>query len=116
MRRLLEKIRILFGRERFSDELDEEMAFHREQTAREFEAAGMPADEARYAAARQFGNTTRLKERSHEAVGFRGESVMQDLRFAARQLRKNPGFTITAILMLALGMGASVAIFAFVDA
>ncbi len=65
---------------------------------------------------REFGNTTRLKEQSHEVVGFRFETVLQDLHFAIRQLRRSPGFTLTAILMLALGMGASVAIFAFVDA
>ena len=49
-------------------------------------------------------------------MGFRFETVWQDLRFAVRQLRRSPGFTLTAILMLALGTGASVAIFAFVDA
>ena len=58
----------------------------------------------------------RLREQSHDMVGFRFESVLQDFRFAIRQLRKNPGFTATATLMLALGMCASVAIFAFVDA
>jgi macrolide transport system ATP-binding/permease protein len=114
--RTLRKFQILFRREQFNIELDEEMAFHRDEAMRQFEADGMTPDAARSAAARQFGNTTRLKERSHEMVGFRFESVVQDLRFAVRQLRKNPGFTLTAILMLALGMGASVAIFAFVDA
>jgi macrolide transport system ATP-binding/permease protein len=114
--RTLRKFQILFRREQFNTELDEEMAFHRDEAIRQFEAEGMTPDLARYAAARQFGNTTLLKERSHEMVGFRFESVVQDLRFAVRQLRKNPGFTLTAILMLALGMGASVAIFAFVDA
>jgi len=65
---------------------------------------------------RQFGNATRVRERSHEVVRFKMETVVQDLRFALRQLRKNPGFALTAILILALGIGASVAIFAFVDA
>ena len=49
-------------------------------------------------------------------VGFRAETVLQDLRFALRQMRQNPGFALTAILILALGMGVSVAIFGFVDA
>jgi len=110
------KVRALFGREQFAGELDEEMAFHREQMARELEAEGMTPEAARYAAARQFGNATRLRERSHEVVGFRAETVALDLRFAVRQLRKNPGFAMTAILMLALGIGASTAIFSFVDA
>ena len=112
----VKRLSILFCRKQFSGELDEEMAFHREQAAREFEAAGMTPETARYAAVRQFGNATRLKERSHEVVGFSFETVVQDLRFAFRQLRKNPGFAATAILILALGIGASVAIFAFVDA
>src|ERR1700678_2532193 len=114
--RFVKKITMLFGRQRFNGELDEEMAFHRSQVERDFIASGMPAKDARYAAMRQFGNATRLKEKSHEVVEFRAETVMQDLRFALRQLRKNPGFAITAILILSLGIGASVAIFAFVDA
>jgi predicted permease len=114
--RFAKKLAILFGRQRFSRELDEEMAFHREQAEKEFLSAGMTPEEARHAAMRQFGNATRLKEKSHEVVGFHAETVLQDLRFALRQLRKNPGFAATAILILALGIGASVAIFAFVDA
>jgi macrolide transport system ATP-binding/permease protein len=114
--RFFRKLQILFRRERFASELDEEMAFHRAETAREFEAEGMMPEDARYAAMRQFGNTTRFKERSQETVGFRMESILQDLRFAARQLRKNPGFAWTAVLVLALGICASVSIFAFVDA
>ena len=73
-------------------------------------------ESAHYAAKRQFGNATQLKEQAHEIVSFRFETVLQDFRFAIRQLRKNFGFTFTAIGMLALGMCASVAIFAFVDA
>ena len=57
-----------------------------------------------------------MQEQSQNVVAFRVESMLQDLRFAVRQLRKNPGFAGTAILVLALGMAASVAIFAFVDA
>jgi macrolide transport system ATP-binding/permease protein len=114
--RFLRKLGILFRRERFGNELEEEMAFHREQTEQELIDGGMKPEEARFAAMRRFGNTTRLKEQSHEATGFAAESVWQDFRFALRQLRRNPGFAATAVLVLALGICASVAIFAFVDA
>ena len=112
----LRKLKLLAGRPRFRRELDEEMDFHRAERQRELEAAGMSAKQARSAAAREFGNLEQLKERSTEAVGFRFETVAQDLRFALRQLRRNPGFAATAVVILALGVGASVAIFAFVDA
>ena len=114
--RFLTKLSILLGRERFGDELDEEMAFHRQQAETEFIAGGMTPEDARYRALRQFGNATKLSEQSHEVVTFKMETVVQDLRFAVRQLRKKPGFAMTTILILALGFGASVAIFAFVDA
>jgi macrolide transport system ATP-binding/permease protein len=114
--RFVKRISMLFGRGRFGSELDEEMTFHREQAEKDFISAGMAPEAAKYAAMRQFGNATRLKERSHEVVGFKVETVGQDLKFAVRQLRKNPGFAATAIVILALGIGASVAIFAFVDA
>src|SRR6266849_2970375 len=114
--RFFQKLGMLLRRERFNSELEEEMSFHREQKERELRDAGMAPEAAHHAAMREFGNGTRLKEQSHEVVGFRFETVWQDFRFAIRQLRRSPGFTLTAILMLALGIGASVAIFAFVDA
>ena len=110
------KLSILFRRNRFRSELEEEMEFHRAQATKDLEAGGMSPENAQSAARRQFGNEMRLKEKSHEVVGFRVETVVQDLRFAARQLRKNPGYACVAILILALGMGVSVAIFGFVDA
>ncbi len=113
--RWLRKIAVLLRRTRFDQELQEEMAFHQEQAAKEFESMGITPEAARYAAMRQFGNATVLKERSHEVMGFRAETVVQDLRFAARQLRRSPGLAVTAILVLALGIGASTAIFGFVD-
>ena len=110
------KLRILFTRDRFNSELDEEMSFHREQAQREMRSDGLPADAAQHASRRQFGNDVLLKEKSHEVVGFRIESVFQDFRFALRQLHKNPGFAVVAILVLTLGIAASVSIFSFVDA
>jgi macrolide transport system ATP-binding/permease protein len=114
--KFLGKLSLLFRRKRFGNDLDEEMEFHREQAERELVAGGMTPVAAHYAAMRQFGNATRVKEKSHEVVGFSFETIGQDIRFAIRQLRKNPGFAATAILILALGIASSVAIFAFVDA
>ncbi|HVU46906.1 MAG TPA: ABC transporter permease [Terracidiphilus sp.] len=116
MKRFLNKLALLFRRDQFRNELDEEMAFHRVQVEQELVDGGMPREMARTAAMRQFGNATRLNEQSREVVGFRIESVIQDLRFALRQLRRSPGFALTATAILALGMGVSVAIFSFVDA
>ena len=114
--RFFRKMWILVRREKFRDELAEEMAFHREHAEQEFQTDGMPGEAARYAARRQFGNAAQTLEQSHAVVSFGFETALQDFRFAIRQLRKNPGFAATAILVLALGIGASVAIFAFVDA
>jgi macrolide transport system ATP-binding/permease protein len=114
--RLLRKLTVLFRRQSFDQDLQEEMTFHQEQAAKEFEAGGIAPEAAHYAAIRQFGNATLLQERSHEVVAFRVETVAQDLRFALRQLRRSPGFAVTAVLVLALGIGASTAISGFVDA
>jgi predicted permease len=114
--RFLRRVRLLAERRKFRDELNEEMEFHRVSAESAFFDAGMTAGAAHYKARRQFGNATRLSEQSYEAVSFRAETVWQDIRFALRQLRRSPGFTLTAILILALGMGANLAIFAFVDA
>src|SRR5579863_2776572 len=115
MIRFFKKLRILFSRERFHNELEEEMAFHREQQEKALQSAGVDPEEAHYAATRQFGNTTRLMEDSVEAVGFRFETVVQDFRYAFRQLRRNPGFACTAVVILGLGIGASTAIFSAVN-
>jgi len=106
----------IFDRKKFRTELEEEMTFHREQMERELRANGMKPEAARHVAAVQFGNAVRVREQSHEVLAFRTETVLQDIRFALRQLRNNPGFAMTAVVILALGIASSVAIFAFVDA
>jgi putative ABC transport system permease protein len=113
--RFFNKLWILVTRQRFANELEEEMAFHREQQEKELQAEGMTPEEAHYAAMRQFGNATRVKEDSLETVGFRFETVVQDFRYAFRQLRRNPGFALTTIVILGLGIGASTAIFSAVN-
>lgn len=112
----LRKLAFLFRRNRFRSDLDEEMAYHRERVEKELIADGLSPASAHATAARQFGNPTHLREQSHNVIAFRWETVAQDLRFALRQLRQNRGFAATSIFILALGMGISVAIFAFVDA
>jgi macrolide transport system ATP-binding/permease protein len=73
-------------------------------------------DEARRAALREFGNVPLVADVTRERWGaLRLEPLMQDLRFALRQSARNQGFAFTAIAVLTLGFGASVAIFAFVD-
>jgi predicted permease len=113
---LLRKIGFLFRRQRFSNELEEEMAYHRELTQRQLVREGMAAEQAGYAAQRQLGNFTRIQEQSRETIAFHFETAVQDLRYSLRQLRNKPGFAITAILVLGLGLCACIAIFAFVDA
>ena len=77
---LAKKMDLLFHRNRFHSELDEEMVFHREQAEEDLRASGMSPQTAHVAAARQFGNATHLREQSHSVVAFRWESVAQDLR------------------------------------
>src|SRR5580698_1987582 len=110
------KLWLLIRRERFRNELDEEMAFHQAQAEKDLCADGMRPAEARRAARREFGNAEQLKERSTEVVGFRLETVIQDLRYAVRQLAQNPGFTVVITLTLALSIGANSAIYSVIDA
>jgi macrolide transport system ATP-binding/permease protein len=114
--RIWKKLRIFGRQDKFHNDLEEEMEFHREQKEKELREGGMPAEDARHAVRREFGNDLKLREESRDVFGFWWETTLQDFRFAMRQLRKNVGFTCTAILVLALGMAASIAIFAFVDA
>jgi len=111
------RVRSLFSRTQVERELDEELRYHLERQIEENIAAGMPGEEARRAAMHEIAGFEQRKEECRDMRGWNlMDHLVQDTRFALRQLRKSPAFTSTAIFVLALGMCASVAIFAYVDA
>jgi putative ABC transport system permease protein len=109
------RLRMFFRRHQFDADLGEEMRLHRELREQERIAEGATAEEAHYAVLRRFGNPLAMREKSRLTWGWNWlETLFQDIRFGLRQLRRNPGLMIVAVLTLALGIGTTTAIFSVV--
>jgi hypothetical protein len=109
------RLQMLMHRGREAKRLEAELQDHLEHQIAENLAAGMGAEEARQAALRSFGNPTLLREQARESWSWNWmEALVRDARIGTRTLLRTPGFALTAILVMALGIGANVALFTLV--
>src|SRR5258708_481991 len=113
---LLRRFTALFRNRKLDRDLEDELRSHIEMRAADNTDAGMTADEAKLDATHRFGNQVLIKEtaRTHNILPWL-ETVWQDLRYALRGMRKNRGFSVMAILIVAVGIGAGTTLFSIAD-
>src|SRR5262245_23545964 len=117
IRSAVARLRALFRRDAIAAEIHEELQFHVDMRADDYARDGLDAAAARTAALRRFGNPAVIQDRGYDVRGGGVlETVIQDARYAVRQLRRQPLSSVVAILTLTLGIGVSTALFSVIDA
>ncbi len=117
MFRFFRRLQYIVRQRRMERDLAAEIEFHRSMKQEELAASGLPSEEAASSASRQLGNVTLMRENARAVWIWPWlESVCQDAQYAARNLRRQPGFTAAAVLTLALGIGLNTSVFAFFNA